>query len=321
MLRTLLNRIQDFFGISPKESRGALVLIILSFCLLWTPTLVKRVILPYFQDDTLPYTIEQLDSTAALIPSGPMQNDAPEFREEANAGIPTRQTRLFAFDPNTATLDQLQEVGIPRFLAYRIQNYLNKGGKFRKKEDLGKIYDFPPTLYQRLAPYVNLPEGNTVATTGTPSTADVARAPLPAEIKAYGKPAIAPFDINTSDTAQLASLKGIGSKLSARIVKFRDGLGGFHSVDQYSEIFGLDSLALSELRRYARVQSSPRKININSASADDLNRHPYFRNRKLNEIIIRYREQHGPFASPEAMKAIRVLDEATLRKITPYLAF
>jgi DNA uptake protein ComE-like DNA-binding protein len=320
MLRTLLNRIQDFFGISPKESRGALVLIILSFCLLWTPTLFKRVILPYFQDDTLPYTLEQLDSTAALISNGP-PNETPEFSDKITTSIPTRQTRLVTFDPNTATIDQLQGVGIPRFLAFRIQNYRNKGGKFRKKEDLGKIYDFPPALYERLSPYVTLPDGNTVASTSPSSTVKEVRAPLPAEIKAFGKPTIAPFDINTSDTSQLASLRGIGSKLSARIVKFRDGLGGFHSINQYSEVFGLDSLALSELRRYARIQSAPRKININSASADDLYRHTYLKNRKLNEVIIRYREQHGPFTSTESMKAIRILDETTLRKITPYLAF
>lgn len=320
MLNTLLRQIQDFFGISPKESRGALVLIILSFCLLWAPTLMKRVILPYFEPEAIPFTLTQLDSTAALL-TGSTTHETPDFNEDFQSGIPTRQTRLYTFDPNTATIDQLQELGIPRFLAFRIQNYRNKGGKFKKKEDLSKIYDFPSSLYERLAPYVSL-SGETPAP-GSLSEANTGqeKLPLPAEIKAYGRPTIAPFDINTSDTAQLASLRGIGSKLSLRIVKFRDALGGFHSVEQYPEVFGLDSLALSELRRYARVQSSPEKININTASADDLYRHPYLRNRKLNEVIIRYREQHGPFTSAESLKAIRILDESTLRKITPYLAF
>jgi competence protein ComEA len=104
-------------------------------------------------------------------------------------------------------------------------------------------------------------------------------------------------------------------------VKFRDALGGFHSPDQYPEVFGLDSLALSELRRYARVQSPPRKIAINTASVEELTRHPYLRNKRLNEVIVRYREQHGPYANPESLRQIRIMEEVTLRKITPYLTF
>ncbi|MPR36095.1 helix-hairpin-helix domain-containing protein [Salmonirosea aquatica] len=327
MLRKILYKIQDFLGISPKESRGALVLIILSFGLIWTPTVFKWWVLPLFQSDTVPFTIEQLDSTAALIPkSGSSsntdrnfsENEVPYSRDDEKSAPPTR---FFAFDPNTASTAELQELGVPRFLAQRIQKYREKGGKFRKNEDLKKIYDFPPALYNQLEGYIVLPgsgpkfaESETRSDEGTPT-------PTLREFKTFTRPVPTAFDINTADTTQLAELRGIGSKLSARIVKFRDALGGFYSTEQYPEIFGLDSLALSELRRYARVQSPPTKIPINTATVQELNRHPYFRNRKLNEVIVRYREQHGPFASAEAMKEIRILDEATLRKMVPYLAF
>lgn len=326
MLRKILLHIQDFFGISPKESRGALVLIGLSFMLIWAPTVFKWWVLPLFQDDTVPFTIEQLDSTAALIPESKSsyntdrnfsENEVRYTRPDEKSAAPAR---LFAFDPNTASPAQLQELGVPRFLAQRIQKYREKGGKFRRKEDLKRIYDFPPPLYSRLEGYIVLP-GSSAENgkfEGTPSE----NTPFPSrEVKTYVRPTPVVFDINTADTSQLNALRGIGSKLSARIVKFRDGLGGFHSADQYSEIYGLDSLALSELRRYGRVQSAPKKIAINTATVQELNQHPYFRNRKLNEVIIRYREQHGPFSSAEAMKEIRILDEATLRKMVPYLEF
>ncbi len=324
MLRKLLLKIQDFFGISPKESRGALVLIVLSFVLLWTPSVVKWWVLPLFQDETPPFTIETLDSAAAQLPDRP---SSTQSRNYADAEEIERPSRLFAFDPNTASPVQLQELGIPRFLALRIQKYREKGGKFRHPEDLQKIYDFPPALYGRLAPYIRLEGANSSLAeaagtdAGNPAPRDDKGLPLPREIKAYGRAVPVPFDINTTDTTQLATLKGIGSKLSLRIVKFRDALGGFHSPDQYPEVFGLDSVALSELRRYARVQSSPRKIAINSASVEELYRHPYLRNKRLNEVIVRYREQHGPYATPESLKGIRIMDEATLRKIAPYLSF
>ncbi len=329
MLRRLLHRIQDFFGISPAESRGALLLIILSIGLVWAPTVYKWGLLPLFQDDTIPFTIEYLDSTAALIPE-----QGAQFAEEGyfppstygdNANMSAPPTRLFAFDPNTASADQLQELGIPKFLALRIEKYRQKGGKFRRKEDLQKIYDFPPALFAKLEPYINLTNGTQQP--GFPNggfeenpTRETASVPTNAA-RPFARPTPVAFDINTADTTQLATLRGIGSKLSARIVKFRDALGGFHSPEQYSEVFGLDSLALSELRRYGRVQTAPQKININAATTEELSRHPYFRNRKLNEVIVRYREQHGPYASPEAMKAVRILDEATLKKWVPYLSF
>lgn len=326
MLRKILFRIQDFFGISPKESRGAFVLIVLSFMLIWTPTVFKWWVLPLFQDDTVPFTIEQLDSTAALIPESKSssntdrnfsENEVPYTRDDEESAVPTR---LFTFDPNTASPAQLQELGVPRFLAQRIQKYREKGGKFRRKEDLKKIYDFPPTLYSRLEGYIVLP-GSGVETSKTETNFGEGTPPPSRETRTVARPVPVIFDINTADTVQLNALRGIGSKLSARIVKFRDALGGFYSADQYSEIYGLDSLALSELRRYGRVQSAPRKIAINTATAQELNQHPYFRNRKLNEVIVRYREQHGPFASAEAMKEIRILDEGTLRRMVPYLAF
>lgn len=285
-----------------------------------------------FQDDTVPYTIEYLDSTAALIPeSGSAFDDENSYQKNTYTkernNEPSRPTRLFPFDPNIATPEQLQELGIPKFLALRIDKYRQKGGTFRKKEDLKKIYDFPPALFSTLEGYIDLPElgqksEDAKAFEENPRPESAGAAPLPnRESKFPARPTPTVFDINTADTTQLVALRGIGSKLSVRIVKYRDALGGFHSSEQYAEIYGLDSTVLTELRHYGKLQTAPRKININTATADELFRHPYFRNRKLNEVIIRYREQHGPYASAEALKAIRILDEATLRKWEPYLGF
>ncbi len=332
-MKKLLHQIQDFFGISLAESRGALVLIVLSVVMVCVPSVVKWWVLPMFQDDTVPYTIEYLDSTAALIPE--TRNSLGEENKyenrsyaDANASKSSRPTRLFSFDPNTATPEQLQELGIPKFLASRIEKYRQKGGKFRKKEDLKKIYDFPPALFSQLEGYIDLSENGQKTMSGPagfeekPLPEATGATPFPnRESRFPPRPAPTAFDINTADTMQLAALRGIGSKLSARIVKYRDALGGFHSPEQYAEIYGLDSTVLAELRRYGKLQSAPRKININTATSDELYRHPYFRNRKLNEVIVRYREQHGSYPSTEALKAIRILDEATLRKWEPYLSF
>ncbi len=255
-MKKLLHQIQDFFGASPAQARGSLVLIVLSVGAVFLPSVVKWWILPIFQDDTVPYTIEYLDSTAALIPeSGNSFGEENKYENRSyangNASESSRPTRLFPFDPNVATPEQLQELGIPKFLALRIEKYRQKGGKFRRKEDLKKIYDFPPTLFFRLEGYISLPENGQKATSGTAfeenSRPEPAGATLPPirESKFPARPTPTAFDINTADTTQLAELRGIGSKLSARIVKYRDALGGFHSTEQYVEVYGLDSILLA----------------------------------------------------------------------------
>ncbi|GAB2796701.1 hypothetical protein GCM10027275_47580 [Rhabdobacter roseus] len=323
MLRHLLYRLQDFFGLSPKEARSALILMVLSLALIVTPSLFRQWVLPRLGTSGPSVSPQRLDSLVAELEaqaaSAPAGTSAPEGTSRASATA--RPVRLFAFDPNHATPDQLQELGIPRFLALRIDNYRQKGGRFRKKEDLLRIYDFPAELYKRLEPYMVLnevparqvPPPSYSREESTPATPPASRVP--------GRPALVPFDINTADTTQLIRLRGIGSTLSLRIVRFRDALGGFYSPAQYAEVYGLDSLALAELHRYALVQSTPQQLNINTATAQELARHPYLRNRRLNEILVRYREQHGRYQSAEDLKKIKILDENTLQKIAPYLTY
>ena len=213
-----------------------------------------------------------------------------------------------------------------------IDKYRSKGGQFRKKEDLLRIYDFPSDLYDQLEPYIQLkgetgrggekgPSGNRFADN---SAGDKPGGASPGanryEKPAYVKPVIQPFDINTADTAQLIALKGIGSGRARQIVKFRDALGGFANTEQFAEIFNIDSLSLSELQQYARIKTEVRKVLVNTATAEELDRSPYL-SRRQAEIIVRYREQHGAYANADALKPIRILDAKTIERIAPYLAF
>lgn len=324
MIRRILDQLEDYFGISRKQARAAFVLMAFSFMLIWTPFIFRRWILPYFPAPTEPVNTQKFDSIAAQL-----EKDAStvaverenNYSKKEYKNTPDRPVRLFTFDPNTATVDQLQELGIPPFIAKRIDKYRSKGGKFRKKEDLLHIYDFPTNVYQKLESYISLPEVSTKKYTSDFAQKSVPNNTLPKEIKAYNKPVVVPFDINSTDTTELIKLKGIGSKLSLRILKFRDALGGFHSASQYSEIFGLDSLALSELNKYAKIQSPVRKVNINTATAEEMAQHPYLRNKKINAVIVNYRTQHGPYQSVEDLKKVRVVDDNTIEKIGPYLVF
>jgi competence protein ComEA len=324
MLQRLLYIIRDEFGLSRSQARGFLALAVLMMLCWFGPLAYDR----FFSQ--APKTISVSDARTAdslLAILETMQPEKPVYGKSTNNAYaakevenPERPLSLFYFDPNLASAEQFQELGMPKFIAERIIKYRSKGGQFRKKEDLQKIYGLQPALYERLEPYINIPEKQTV-TSIIPTQPDVSNVSPSVPAKPiFTKPAVTTFDINTADTSQLIRLKGIGSKLAARIVKFRDGLGGFASTTQYAEVFGLDSLALSELNRFAQVRTSVQKININTTSPEELDRHPYLSKRQA-EIIVRYREQHGAYKTAQDLLNIKILDEKLVNKIAPYLAF
>lgn len=331
-MKKVVALLRDYFGVSQQEARGLLALLTLTGFLLLLP-LAYRIFVPDFVPDTSEADKRQLDSLVALLEIDKTAgNDRPETGPSRyEPAIEAKKSERFAFNPNTIDAESWQRLGAPRWLADRIVRYRSKGGQFRKKEDLLRIYDFSPELYAELEPYIRLSE----AKTGGKSP-DTYRErfyknetngdkPLTASksgysAERYSKPVLQPFDINTADTTDLIKLRGIGSKLAGRIVKFRDALGGFTSPNQYAEVFGLDSLALGELTKYGQLQSPVKKIPINTASAEELDRHVYLSKRQA-EIIVNYRIQHGPYTSPESLRNIRALDARTIEKLTPYLEF
>lgn len=145
---------------------------------------------------------------------------------------------------------------------------------------------------------------------------------------AYTKPNSSPyrpqklqtFDINTADEAQLSTIQGIGTTLSARIVKFRNKLGGFVSQAQYQEVYGLQPEVITRLKKHAYISTAfrPTLLNINTADLKTLAAHPYLTYQQA-QTIVRYRTQHGPFASIDALSALVLIDSATLEKIQLYL--
>lgn len=137
--------------------------------------------------------------------------------------------------------------------------------------------------------------------------------------KRYVRKPAAPVDINLADTTAFIALPGIGSKLAERIVKFREKLGGFYSIDQIGEVYGLADSVFQKIRPlFLMTPFQIKKININTASLDELKAHPYIRF-NIARSIISYREQHGVFAGIEDLKKIVLMTEDIYTKVYPYL--
>jgi competence ComEA-like helix-hairpin-helix protein len=126
-------------------------------------------------------------------------------------------------------------------------------------------------------------------------------------------------DVNSADTMALIALPGIGSKLALRIINFRNKLGGFYSVDQIKETYGLADSTFQKIKIYLIVDGQVEKINLNTVTKDELKIHPYIK-WNLANAIIEYRTQHGDYKSIEDLKNISMLDENTFIKIAHYLS-
>jgi competence ComEA-like helix-hairpin-helix protein len=70
-----------------------------------------------------------------------------------------------------------------------------------------------------------------------------------------------PVDINSADTTPFIALPGIGAKLAQRIIKFRDKLGGFYSIDQVAETFGLPDSTYQKIKPRLIIKNTTVKKN------------------------------------------------------------
>ncbi len=125
------------------------------------------------------------------------------------------------------------------------------------------------------------------------------------------------LDINKAGAAEFEKLRGIGSVLGARIVKFRGLLGGFAAKEQMQEVYGLPDSTYQRIKQQLVVDKADvEKLNINTAGYKTLKAHPYIKAGGARAIET-YLKQHGNFKNTNELKG--VLPDSSLKKLLPYL--
>ena len=152
------------------------------------------------------------------------------------------EPELFQFDPNTVTHEDLVRLGFSDRQAQVIENYRNKGGKYYSPADFAKMYVVDSAAFSRLKPYIK----------------------------------ISRLDLNTADSLQLISLRGIGPYYAHKILEYRRRLGGvFTSKDQLLEIEGFDADRLGGFSQGVTVGGATPRYTIWTATREELSAHPY----------------------------------------------
>jgi len=326
----ILHWIRRRLGYSRSEARGLLVLLALSLGVLLAPLLLKPDLPRY-----LPAADQQgLNALVASLKEHRSADRAPypsryPRREYARPGSRYPQVArvpLAPFDPNSLTAEGWEARGVPHFVAGRLVKYRDAAGGFKAKAQIRKMYGLTDTLYQQLAPFMQLPdelprrERPNYAASGP----RFGTAPDGSPATAYPrKPRnLQPFDLNTADTTQLMQIRGIGRGRAKWVVQQRNLLGGYVDENQVDDIFVLrDAPDLRDsLRKYTFVAPGfvPQQLPINTATFDELCVHPYIR-KGLARVIVAYRNQHGPFQTLDDLKKIPRLKPEELEKMRPYI--
>ncbi|ROT46978.1 ComEA family DNA-binding protein [Candidatus Cardinium hertigii] len=129
------------------------------------------------------------------------------------------------------------------------------------------------------------------------------------------------ININTTTVQQLANMDGITQKLATRIIKYRDKLGGFISLDQYKEVYGLSNRLQERLMNQTTILAKyrPKQLSLNHTTFQELVAHPYI-SPSIAKAIIDYRKKKGKFTTLYTIQELPGYHTDWANKIRPYLS-
>lgn len=218
------------------------------------------------------------------------------------------------FDPNTADSSTLVHLGFKPWQAKNMLKYRAAGGKYRKAEDMRRLYGMTDSMYHALEPYIRIAVEDTVDSVKV----DTMRVDSLVRWKSEKKDTI--LNIRTADTTELKMIRGIGSYRARQIVRYREQLGGFVRVEQVLEAKGMEQLADSVLHSFVLDSVVVNTMNINKVSVQRLSKHPYLRFEQA-KAIYELRRKYVRLDSIGQLRELDCLSEETIQKLTPYLEF
>lgn len=167
---------------------------------------------------------------------------------------------------------------------------------------------YPEFTYERKQPY---------------TTGGAANKHLSGSNNSYYPPKKPPpsIDINTAGLEEWDALPGIGQVLGARIIAFREKLGGFVRKEQVGQTYGLKDSVFQKIVVF--LKESPgkvRRLPVNTASEEELAAHPLIR-WKLAKQLVGYRKVHGGIKDVEELHKLLSLDPVQVNWLGEYLDF
>ncbi|MBR4994587.1 MAG: helix-hairpin-helix domain-containing protein [Alistipes sp.] len=232
-----------------------------------------------------------------------------EYRATSRANNKPAAKQEIAMQPfmiDTASVEYLSQIGFTAKQAAALIKYRDAIGGISSVEELSACYVVSEQMAERLASYVIFSEKKSKTEAVSPSQ------PIAEKRK---------IEINSADSVALVAVDGIGPKSAADILRYRELLGGYHSIEQLSEVKTVTEQNYNKFfKEFCCDSCKISKIDINFASPKDLERHPYVSARVLRRIV-KQRQLKGGWSKIEEMIEQDILSKDEAERLAPYLRF
>ncbi len=291
------NLFKQYFNFSKNETRGVIVMLCLIVLLYIIPMFIHPKGVTIRRDPIIEKQIQD------------MFDKDDSYIDKVDETIPPSDIKMFVFDPNKIDSISWRQLGLSNKTTHTILNYRNKGGWFKDTGDIRKIWRIKKEDADRLIPFISIEERINP------------KYPKPEWLKKKEDiPAYNSVDINTVEADKLQAIPGMEYPLPYTIISYREKLGGYLNIEQAREAKGMQDSIFIKIRKYLTISNVPiHKLNINTATDDDLSQHPYII-RNIAKAIFIYRLQHGNYKKIEDIKNIPFIKEDAYKKIAPYLS-
>ena len=298
-----------FLSLNKSEQRGIIVLISIIFLIAVGNLLMSYFVTSKSESYLLNYSAEInsfLKEQKSFIDSVNIEN--LQNSGEIDEAIASQKIKPFEFNPNKLPVEAWKKMGFTDQQIRTIKNYEAKGGKFKRKEDLKKIYSISDVEYKIIEPYINIPSLYKSKTGKV-----IKRKNNPAKVT-YKK-----IEINSANSTELTTSLGLSSWLAKRTISYRDILGGYVENDQLKEVYGFNDSIFNSVKKYIIVDTSTIvKIDINNVEFKKLLKHPYF-DYNTTKSLLNTRNKISSFSSIDQLKLIDGVNDSTLNKVKDYL--
>ena len=235
------------------------------------------------------------DPSASLHPDTGVKAWVDSLKQAGRAS-----PRARTYDPNRLDDFSGYLLGLGPQALDHLYAYRDSGHTLYTPEQLQQVTGLPDSAMRRLLPFLRFP-----------------RKPADRPRKARPRP---PGDLNRASAEALMEINGVGPVLSARIVKFREALGGFQHPSQLLDVYGLPPEVARRVMEAFRVADPPEapRVNLNTASAAELAALVYLTPEMARALVAR-RQVRGPYQSLDQIGEVLDLPKDKIERIALYL--
>ncbi|TKD59083.1 helix-hairpin-helix domain-containing protein [Flavobacterium sp. ASW18X] len=219
--------------------------------------------------------------------------------------------KLYPFNPNYISDYKAYFLGLSSGELENIIRFRAKDSFMNSPEDFQNVSGISDSMLKRSLPFLRFPKWKTKKR-GQASKKELT--PTWSNVKTV-------IDINLATKEDLMQVKGIGEKLAARTIKFRDKLGGFVTEEQFMDVYGLPPEVAQKAMQIFKVLKKPSitPVNINTAPYEELVQLIYI-DKKTAWAIVQYRDRNGVFKSYQELKNLHGFPSDKLDRIALYLS-